>query len=157
MTTIAEIKDAGFIGFKTIRELTDDSSSLPHCGGVYLFLFPEISKVSFLTIGTGGFFKGKDPNVHVRILEESWVPNSRVVYIGKATSLRKRLHQYFCFGQGKNIGHYGGRYIWQLKNSDSLIVCWKPLTGEDPRLVESNLIQEFVFRFGKRPFANLCN
>lgn len=70
----------------------------------------------FLSHGTGGFFKGKDPNVSITELETNWVENTCVVYIGKAgTTLQKRLNQYLKFGNGQNIGHWGGRYIWQIK------------------------------------------
>ena len=61
------------------------------------------------------------------------------------------------FGQGKNIGHYGGRLIWQLKHSGDLVICWKGLPTEDPRKVEVKLIQEFVSKYSNRPFANLVN
>jgi hypothetical protein len=71
--------------------------------------------------------------------------------------LQSRLRQYFSFGQGKNIGHYGGRLIWQLENSKELIVCWKALPAEDPRAIEADYIQQFVNEFSKRPFANLAN
>ena len=60
------------------------------------------------------------------------------------------------FGQGKDVGHKGGRYIWQIPNSENLVVCWKP-TQEDSRTVEAELIQQFVAEFGKRPFANLSD
>jgi len=30
---------------------------------------------------------------------------------------KQDLRQYFGFRQGNNIGHYGGRLIWQLKYS----------------------------------------
>ena len=58
----------------------------------------------------------------------------------------------FC--QGKDVGLKGCRYIWQIPNSENLVVCWKP-TQEDSRTVEAELIQQFVAEFGKRPFANL--
>ena len=87
----------------------------------------------FLSRGTGGFFKGKDPNVSITELGTNWVKNTCVVYIGKAgTTLRKRLNQYLKFGNGQNIGHWGGRYIWQIKNSGNLLLCWKPTPDEDP-------------------------
>ena len=58
------------------------------------------------------------------------------------------------FGSGKNVGHYGGRYIWQLADSDDLVVCWKCV--EDSRRVEAAMIAEFKKNHnGKRPFANL--
>jgi hypothetical protein len=53
------------------------------------------------------------------------------------------------------IGHWGGRYIWQLSNSDNLIICWKP-TKQDARDVESEMIEQFKREHnGCRPFANL--
>lgn len=130
---------------------------------VYLVLNPSYEKPEYLEIGTGGHFKGKDPNVLIEELQRNWVENSLVVYIGKAGSetskatLNSRLKQYFGFGQGKNVGHWGGRLIWQLKNCNDLILCWKPLSAEDPRTVENNLIKKFVSEFSQRPFANLAD
>ena len=160
---IGEIKKAGFLGFKKMNDLFLDCSSIPKTKGVYLVLNPNYKKPEYLQIGTGGYFKGKNPNVSVEILESNWVDNSLVVYIGKAGSnrgnatLNSRLKQYFGFGQGRNIGHWGGRLIWQLKNSSDLVVCWKSLPNDDPRTVESDLIKEFVINFSKRPFANLAD
>jgi len=159
---IGHLKQAGFEGFKTKGELFLDSSTIPKVKGVYLVLF-QSSKPSFLEVGTGGFFKRKNPNISLERLKKNWVYNSKVVYIGKAGSksgnatLHSRLNQYLKFGQGKNIGHWGGRLIWQLKNSSNLIVCWKKLSAEEPREVEQLLIQLFINQFGKRPFANLSN
>lgn len=153
---IDEIKKAGFIGFKKMSELFLDSSMLPDNNGVYLVLNIDNDPGEFLTVGSGGHFKGKDPNISLADLKSNWVDNTKVVYIGKATSLRSRLRQYFSFGQGKNIGHYGGRLIWQIKYSKDLVVCWKSLTT-DPREFEADLIQQFVKTYGCRPFANLAN
>jgi hypothetical protein len=153
---IDEIKKAGFIGFKKMSELFLDSSMLPDNNGVYLVLNIDNKPGEFLTVGSGGHFKGKDPNISLVDLKSNWVDNTKVVYIGKATSLRSRLRQYFSFGQGKNIGHYGGRLIWQIKYSKDLVVCWKSLTT-DPREFEADLIQQFVKTYGCRPFANLAN
>jgi hypothetical protein len=160
---IDEMKKAGFTGFKKMSELFIDSSSIPKIKGVYLVLNPNFKTSEYVQIGTGGYFKGKNPNVPLEELKSNWVDNSLVVYIGKAGSetssatLRSRLKQYFGFGQGKNIGHWGGRLIWQLKNSIELMVCWKPLPSEDPRVFESELIKKFVAEFSKRPFANLAD
>ena len=60
---IDEIKKAGFVGFIKMGELFLDSSILPNCNGVYLVLNHENRKGEFLTTGSGGHFKGKDPNV----------------------------------------------------------------------------------------------
>ena len=153
---IEEIKEEGFIGFKKMSELFLDSSILPDNNGVYLVLNLDNKSAKFLKIGSGGYFKGKDPNISSAELEANWVENTKVVYIGKATSLRSRLRDYFRFGQGKNIGHYGGRLIWQLEYSSDLVVCWKSLTT-NPREFEVDLIKQFITLFGCRPFANLAN
>lgn len=160
---IDEIKKAGFVGFKKMNDLFKDNSAIPKTKGVYLVLNPNYKKAEYLQIGTGGYFKERNPNVSPEILKSNWVENSLVVYIGKAGSetgnatLNSRLKQYFGFGQGKKIGHWGGRLIWQLKNSGNLIVCWKPLPTDEPRSIEYQLINEFVASFSKLPFANLTN
>jgi hypothetical protein len=145
-----------------MKELFADSVTIPKIKGVYLVLNPS-KKGDFLTTGTGGHFKGKNPNVSVSELKANWVDDTIVVYIGKAgkdgsnATLQSRLKQYFGFGQGKDIGHWGGRLIWQLKNSADLVVCWKALQTADPRTVEAALIQDFVSKFSNRPFANLVD
>jgi hypothetical protein len=162
-SSINEIKKAGFVGFKTMQELFIDNSLIPTIKGVYLILYLDEKAPLYLKKGTGGYFKGKDPNISIKELEKNWINKTIVVYIGKAGSdsskatLKSRLKQYFGFGQGKNIGHWGGRLIWQLASSSNLIVCWKPLPNDDPRFVEEQLIQDFKIQFGNRPFANLAN
>jgi hypothetical protein len=153
----------GFEGFKTMRELMNGGRYLiPAQMGVYVVLRESDTTPLFLSDGTGGFFKGKNPNVPISELQANWVPNASVVYIGKAggigssATLQKRLGQYLRFGQGANVGHWGGRYIWQLADSLDLVVCWKVLTNIDPQELEHQMISEFKNNHqGMRPFANL--
>ncbi len=158
---ITDIEKNGFRGFKTVAELWNDKSSIPKIKGVYLVIDPNCKRTEFLTTGVGGFFKGKDPNVPISKLKLSLVPNSLVVYIGKAGSLtgqatlNSRLGQYLKFGQTKNVGHWGGRYIWQLKKYSDLIFCWKPTPNDDPREIEKQLLSQYIKIFDNRPFANL--
>ena len=160
---IDDIKKAGFVGFKTMQELFVDSSQLPAIKGVYLVLNLDTKTTSYLQVGTGGHFKGKNPNITIQELKNNWIDKTIVVYIGKAGSdtssatLKSRLKQYFGFGQGKNIGHWGGRLIWQLTSSNKLVVCWKTLPNDDPRNFEGKLIKDFVTQYGNRPFANLAD
>lgn len=158
---IDDIKKNGFIGFKTVGELWIDKSSIPKIKGVYLVFNPTFKKTEFINPGVGGFFKGKDPNVTIAELKINHVDNSQVVYIGKAGSptgkatLNSRLGQYLRFGETKNVGHWGGRLIWQLKNHSDLIFCWKSTPKDDPREIEKHLLSEYIKQFGVRPFANL--
>lgn len=156
-----ELEHNGFTGFKSVENLWMDKSPLPKAKGVYLVLNPNYANTEFLQKGVGGYFKDKNPNVPISELKSNLVPDSLVVYIGKAGSptgsstLYKRIGQYLKFGEGMNIGHYGGRLIWQLKNHPDLIFCWKKTPREDPREVEKQLIEEYINQFGSMPFANL--
>ena len=158
---IDDIKKNGFIGFKTVTELWSDKSNIPKIKGVYLVINTAFKKTEFINPGVGGFFKGKNPNVSIAELKSNHVESSQIVYIGKAGSLtgkgtlNTRLAQYLRFGKTKNVGHWGGRLIWQLKNHRDLIFCWKPTPKKDPREVEKQLLQEYFKQFGVRPFANL--
>jgi len=158
-----ELKQFGFKGFLKMRDLFTNSSAVPKRMGVYLVLRESSEPVQFLTVGSGGFFKGKNPNVSIQELKANWVDGSAVVYIGKAgadgkkATLQSRLRQYFRFGQGKNVGHWGGRLIWQIQGAEDFLVCWKETPDEAPREVEAQLIREFTSQFLKRPFANLTD
>lgn len=158
---LSEIKDFGFLGFKSIQQLWNDYSVIPDVSGVYVVINPDMKEKRFLPKGTGGFFKGKDPNISQEELKGYWIDNCLVIYIGKAggsnssATLRKRIKQYLDFGKGKPVGHYGGRLIWQLVNSKDLIIAWKILKQIEPRNEEQKLLNEFVNIYGKLPFANL--
>lgn len=155
------IKKNGFKGFKTVADLWENKKEIPKEMGVYLVIDPNFKETEFVTPGVGGFFKGKDPNVPIPELKLNQVSNAQVVYIGKAggskvkATLRSRLGQYLSFGQTKDVGHYGGRYIWQIKNHENLIFCWKETPEDEPVEVERSLINQFKKQFGKIPFANL--
>lgn len=157
----AEIKKNGFEGFIAVKDLWTDKSPIPKIKGVYLIIDPNYENPEFLNKGAGGFFKGKNPNVSESELKLNIVPKSQVIYIGKAGSLtgqatlHSRLGQYLRFGQTKNVGHWGGRYIWQIKRHSDLIFCWKTTPNDDPREIEKQLLNKYIKDFGKRPFANL--
>lgn len=157
---VTTLKMLGFQGFLSIEDAYKDLKSIPKSAGVYI-IYTESTTPFFEVVGTGGFFKQKNPNVSLDELNQNWVNQSSILYIGKAGSLTgsatlySRLKQYFDFGNGKSVGHYGGRYIWQIKNPYQLKVCWLPTPNHDPREVEKQLIKQFITQFGQRPFANL--
>lgn len=159
---IESFKNEGFYGVVSVKSLLNNYSQIPAIRGVYMVLRIITKEPFFLDKGSGGYFKGTDPNVAIKILQEKWVYNTPVLYIGKAggegkeATLRSRILQYLKFGQGKPVGHKGGRYIWQLSDAEELLFCWKPLPTDEPEDVESMLISEFKHQYaGKRPFANL--
>ena len=155
---IQRLKSDGFEGFISVENLMQSRKMIPSNSGVYIILRLKDSEPEFLEQGTGGLFKRtepRDPNVSIAELRDNWVPDEAIIYIGKATSLKSRLGSYLRFGEGKFATHWGGRYIWQLKDSRELLVCWKE-TDENPRVVEEEMIAQFKKEHGgKRPFANL--
>lgn len=159
--SIESIKNSGFLGFIKVSELCSDYYLIPSRKGVYIVLYNSRGEPYFLTVGTGGHFKGRNPNVTVQMLKNNWIEKTVVIYIGQAgggtnsATLRSRIRQYLRFGMGNPVGHYGGRLIWQISDSQNLLFCWKQIYIEDPREVEKELIREFVLKYGKMPFANL--
>ena len=160
---IKSIKNSGFSGFKKISELKLNTSLIPKIKGVYLVLCPDNTKIEFVEKGTGGFFKDKNPNIIVIDLQKIWIESARIIYIGKAggsnskATLNSRIKQYLNFGQGKKVGHWGGRFIWQIKNVDDYIICWKELLKDEPRNIEIKLMGLFRQKYHTRPFANIIN
>ncbi|MGX5209405.1 hypothetical protein ACWKT3_11970 [Streptomyces violaceus] len=153
------LTDRGFSGFVPFSEL--NKVGVPLDAGVYVVMRPDPSDPVFLPRSPAGRFKGRDPSVSHDALADAWVGEAMVLYVGKATTgksgrrgLRKRLDEYRRHGVGEAVGHWGGRYVWQLAASDSLLIGWLPTPERDPGEVEAQLIAEFIGVHGKRPFAN---
>lgn len=162
MNLIEQLKEDGFEGFVPVHSLRESLRAVPKVMGVYVVLRTNDKLPEFFETGTGGAFKGKNPNESIDKLNEAYIMGTPLLYIGKAgdpgskATLYKRLKQYMEFGQGKAVGHWGGRYIWQLKDADDLVFAWKPLPFGHPSKVESEMIAAFkILHGGKRPFANL--
>jgi len=160
--TRAGLLNADFIGFVPFSELP--AEDVPVGPGVYMVFRSAAHKPDFLPSSGAGWFKNKDPSVTRAELEAAWVAGASVMYIGKAGAglrgnrgLSKRLSEYRQHGAGAKTGHWGGRYIWQLADHGDALVAWKETPDEDPEDVETALIQDFVLRFGSRPFANRKN
>jgi len=160
--TIEAIREAGFKGFKTCAQLARTGfAEVPEDPGVYMVVRDPRAPKAFASRSKGGHFNGKDPTVDLAVLERNWVQGAAVLYIGQAggggssSTLRRRLKRYLSFGAGHPVGHWGGRLIWQLEDTESLLFCWRPAAGADARELEHELIQDFATIFGCRPFANL--
>lgn len=158
---ISEMKSFGFFGFEEIQSLMNNNcTNVPDRKGIYFVLRNEGPR-EFLPNSVGGHFKEKNPTVPTQTLEDRWVDNALVVYIGQSgggssdATLNKRMKQFMKFGQGQPVGHWGGRLIWQIKDNKKLKICWKSLPNDDPREFEKELIQQFENHYSKKPFANI--
>lgn len=151
-------------GFTQVGKIKDWEKwivEVPQKKGVYVITRTSTDAPTFCEVGTGGFFKDKDPNVNIEELAKKWYyGNDRIVYVGRAnydddnpkaqtnkSTLQSRLKEYMRFGHGKKVGHKGGRYIWQLADAEELVVWYK--VCDNPQTVESELIKKY------KPFANL--
>lgn len=137
---IEQLKEAVFKGFvpvsvlKTTGIYSKDMAADMELdkAGVYMVVRDTTGAPSFREIGTGGYFKGKNPNVPIRELENEWVVGETVIYIGKAggpnsnATLRKRLKQYIRFGSGESVGHWGGGIYGSSKMRTSCCSAGKP-------------------------------
>ncbi len=153
-----DLEAVGFAGWQTWEELrASDFASQPHGPAAYVVYAPAGSDPVFLPESPAGLFRGKDPTVGVDVLEAEWIPGAGVIYIGQSNDAARRMKQFARFGAGELVGHWGGRYIWQLGNSSELLVAWHRISwAEEAREYEKRLLAHFrELHQGARPFANL--
>jgi len=157
--SIDELRQQGFAGFVSARELSRCRDQIPNVCGVYVAVRTADAPPSFLSKSPAGWFKNEDPTRPIPVLERKWVPRAAVVYIGKAgpsqrRTLRRRLSEFLDFGGGLPKAHRGGSATWQLGDAQELLIAWKPTGTSDPREIEKRLLAEFREQFGALPYAN---
>ncbi|MGH8251958.1 MAG: helix-turn-helix domain-containing protein [Steroidobacteraceae bacterium] len=150
----------GFEGFVPLAFVSSRLRDIPAKPGVYIVLCSGKSTPQFRRKSPAGWFKGLDPSYSLDELRRKWVSRAEVIYIGKAgpgpkRTLRKRISELVRFGSGAEVGHRGGRAIWQLEGVWSARVAWKA-TRDDPRAAEKSLLADFHRRFARLPFANFA-
>lgn len=137
----------------TSKALSIDPISAPARAGIYFVVDPSHGEPKYLDVSQGGRFKSKNPTVSVDELESNWIEGTKVLYIGKSNNLRRRINELRRFGLGAPLGHWGGRYLWQLKGAERFRVGW--ILTEDFAEAEAELLHSFMGAFGALPFANL--
>jgi hypothetical protein len=145
----------------TIAELRRTHyGGIPNSPGVYLILQASDTAPRFLAKSTGGWFKRKDSGYPPEVVRENWIKGARVVYVGMMRArkgLRGRLRQFFDFGSGMAVGHRGGRLLWHLEDSDSLLVRWRTCAAEEAYANETTAIASFKALYGgRRSYANMA-
>ena len=110
---------------------------------------------------------GRRPHVEdlVTRLAGMWLADECVVYVGKATSLKQRVRQYYSTPLGARSPHAGGWPLKALADIGSLWVHWG--TSTRPELAEQYMLARFVDHVSDRsksthidpqrcfPYANL--
>jgi hypothetical protein len=82
-----------------------------------------------------------------------WLPNTSVLYIGKASVLTERISQYLRTPIGAPGPHRGGQWIKVLSNLRRLTVHYAELPPQwsKPEALEDDLLNAFVNRYGPVP------
>lgn len=151
-----ELKEFTKVG--KIKDWQKWIKSVPQEKGVYVITRESKDDPEFVNPGTGAFLKDKgDPNVSIEELSEEWYhSNCKIMYIGRvgddtssvdSRTLKIRIEEYMRFGEKEPKKHWGGRYIWQLKDARELNVWYK--VCDTPQTIKELLIKKY------RPFANL--
>jgi len=110
--------------------------------------------------GKNGFLGGK-PSATISYLDQKWVDDTIVIYIGQAGGgssavvLQERIRRYLKHGKTGEGSHTSGRLIWHIPDPTKLVLCWKKLTKDDPERIESDLLDEFEDCYRQLPFANI--
>jgi hypothetical protein len=154
------IAEAGFEGFVAIKDLKTalQRRVIPKERGVYLILRDTNTPPTFHEDDIFEKRLNKAPYT-ITALQEKWnaIQQSIVIYIGKAgtsdqgiATLHSRLRTYLRLSPK----HSGGRAIWQLKDAQELLVCWKATGVNSPKAYETELLAQFKARYGSYPLAN---
>ena len=158
----AFLEQQGFEGFLMAGQLRHDRcEELPSVPGVYALLRETIEPPEFMTRSNAAEYRGENPTRPIDELMERWVPGAQVLYFGRACGpgvrslIKQRVKRYMRFGQGRVVGHWGGRFVWQLRDHSSLRIAWKTLEGGDPAQFEAELQRRFREHYGTLPFANV--
>ena len=152
----------GFEGFVPISQLhRGGCQDVPDVPGVYVVVRTEDGPPTFLKRSHAPAWRGEDPTRPVDELEARWVAGARVLFIAAAPGsgvrhrLLQRIKRYLRHGHGASVGHWDGRFLWQLSGTSRVEMAWRPCAeGEDARALADETMRAFETLHGARPFAN---
>jgi hypothetical protein len=94
----------------------------------------------------------------VGILKTFWLSDECIVYVGKATSLKSRLGQYFGHTLGNRSPHAGGHWIKTLSCCDSLFVHYAEVeSAVSAPIKESEALQVFKSQVSGKHLGVMLN
>ena len=122
--------------------------------GIYIIVRPEkMQDILLNQTSNAGKYKGKDPTVNIEKLKQKLLVQADILYLGKSEgSVEKRMHQHIEFWNGKPISAWGGRSIAQIQHFEDLEVWYLPC--DNPKEMESALLNDFETKYNQLPFAN---
>ena len=142
-----------------LKNYKEEIKKVPNTAGVYFIVIPDEMKIKTITFTSN--IKNhsiKEKNKPYKISKlvgktEKVKDNEKVVYIGKAKNLKKRLKQYMNYLYKGSKNHAGGRAIGQIQNYDSFLIC-RYMLSEIPEEIEKEKLIEYRNRNGELPLAN---
>jgi hypothetical protein len=162
LASVEDMRALGYEGFLTVSQLRDEgAASVPVEPGAWVVLREGASAVPrFLARSTAAPWRGQDPTQTADALGARWVANAYVLYVGVAPGtgvrhlLQQRIKRFLRFGSGRNVTHWGGRFVWQLAGVSSLRIAWQVTGAEGARQAADDTLKAFFDRHGMPPFAN---
>lgn len=137
---------------KSFKDL--DCSKISDMKGIYKVYIPEQFCVKILDTTTAiKEFKGQNLLYPAHELKTKFdKTDKKIIYIGKALKLQKRITQFLNYGYGKADNHRGGRAIWQIEDNKNLQIGY--FICENPDKKEHELLSEYYNQHGILPLAN---
>ena len=124
---------------------------IPKESGIYRVLNLEGIPITFLDYSTNSKFKAYP----ISKLQDKYIKTneSKLLYIGKAVNLHKRIKQYIEYGLNLIDNHKGGRSIFQIKDYKNLYI--EVLLCDRCECVEKNMLIGYKEHYKELPVANM--
>jgi hypothetical protein len=145
--------------FYSIEQLYNTNfSCIPDKKGIYIVKKSKQKKIEFSMDTTAiKEYQNKSMIYDVNVLNDKFDKSDKeILYIGKAggkkNKLKQRIRQYVRYGYGEVNNHRGGRAIWQIADSKSLLLGF--IECGNPEKIEKELLEEYESKYKVLPIAN---